>query len=96
MPELGLTLTNPNEIPFPISYTYQNIFDSMLKNKDALGGVEPLFEVYQEIEDNYTLEIYDLRDSLKINLKYKRNLFEQSTVQRHLGYFIKLIKEIVA
>ena len=32
----------------------------------------------------------------KINLKYKRNLFEQSTVQRHLNYFIKLIKEIVA
>ena len=95
MPELGLTLTNPNEIPFPISYTYQNIFDSMLKNKGALDGVEPLFEVYQEIEDNYTLEIYDLRESLKINLKYKRNLFEQSTVQRHLGYFIKLIKEIV-
>jgi len=96
MPELGLTLTNPKEVPFPVSFTYQNIFDEMLDNSEALKEVETLFEVYQETEDHYTLEIYDLRDSLKLNLKYKRNLFEPQTIQRHAGYLVQLIEDIVS
>lgn len=95
MPELGLTLTNPDEAPFPVSFTYQNIFDQMLNSQDDLAEIEPLFEVYQEVEDNYTLEIYDLRDQLKINLKYKRKLFAAPTIKRHLDSFLHLLKTVV-
>ncbi|MFZ2312022.1 MAG: amino acid adenylation domain-containing protein, partial [Methylobacter sp.] len=94
MPELGLTLLNPSEVPFPVSFTYQNIFDSILESTEQLSGVELCFDVYQETMDNYTLEIYDFRDTVKLHLKYKRNLFEAATVRRHLGYLETLIAAI--
>ena len=93
--ELGLVLSNPNESPLPVSYTYQNIFDGLLENKQLLNGVEPFYSVYQETDDHYTLEVYDWRDSLEINLKYKRHLFDSSTIQRHVGYFKKITDEII-
>lgn len=94
MPELGLPLLNPNEVPFPVSFTYQNIFDGLPGNAERPGGAELCYDVYQETMDNYTLEVYDFRDSLSLHLKYKRNLFETATVRRHLGYLETLLAAI--
>ncbi|MEQ1638824.1 MAG: condensation domain-containing protein, partial [Methylococcales bacterium] len=93
--DLGLTLTNPKENPFPVSYTYQNFFDELLNNATVMQGVEPLYDIYQQTEDNYTLEIYDFRKTLQINFKYKRSLFNDDTIKRHLVYFNKLLDAII-
>ncbi|WP_445372602.1 amino acid adenylation domain-containing protein [Methylomonas sp. HW2-6] len=94
--DLGLHLANPQENPFPVSYTYQNFFDELLHNADALQGVETFYEVFQQTEDNYTLEIYDFRHSLQINIKYKRSLFDDASVVRHLACFKQLMAGVVA
>lgn len=95
MPELGLTLLNPNEVPFSVSFTYQNIFDAVLDNSQTLGDAELSFEVYQETMDSYMLEVYDFRDQLKLHLKYQRNLFRDDSIQRHLAYLQNLIAAVV-
>lgn len=95
MPELGLTLLNPGEVPFAVSFTYQNIFDGILAGEDRLHGVELCYDVYQETMDSYMLEVYDFRDSVELHLKYQRNLFESATVRRHLGYLETLIAAVI-
>ncbi|WP_196806537.1 non-ribosomal peptide synthetase [Methylobacter luteus] len=94
MPELGLTLLNPSEVPFSVSFTYQNIFDGILGTHERLGGVELCYDVYQETMDSYMLEVYDFRDTVELHLKYQRNLFEADTIRRHLGYLETLIAAI--
>ncbi len=94
MPELGLTLLNPNDVPFSVSFTYQNIFDSILESEQQLGSVKLCYDVYQETMDSYMLEVYDFRDTVELHLKYQRNLFEADTVRRHLGYLETLIAAI--
>ena len=92
--ELGLTLTNPKEVPFPVSFTYQNFFDSILESEQALQGVNPIYDIYQQTDDHYTLEVYDFRQSLQLNFKYKRSLFDDDTLARHMDYFTVLLAEI--
>ena len=95
MPELGLTLLNPSDMPFSVSFTYQNIFDGILGSEQRLGGVELCYDVYQETVDNYMLEVYDFRDSVELHLKYPRHLFDAATVRRHLEYLEALIAAII-
>lgn len=94
--DLGLTLANPKENPFPVSYTYQNFFDELLNNAATLQDVETMYDIYQQTEDNYTLEIYDFRQSLQVNFKYKRSLFDAATILRHTAYFRHLLDRILA
>ncbi|TRW90218.1 non-ribosomal peptide synthetase [Candidatus Methylobacter oryzae] len=94
MPELGLTLLNQSDVPFSVSFTYQNIFDSILESEQQLGSVELCYDVYQQTMDSYMLEVYDFRDKVELHLKYQRNLFEADTVRRHLGYLETLIAAI--
>jgi len=92
--ELGLTLTNPKEVPFPVSFTYQNFFDSILECGQALQGVNPIYDIYQQTDDHYTLEVYDFRQSLQLNFKYKRSLFDDETLARHMDFFTVLLAEV--
>ena len=95
MPELGLTLLNPSEVPFSVSFTYQNIFDGILGDEQRLGGVALSYDIYQETMDSYMLEVYDFRDTLELHLKYQRNLFEADTIRRHFGYLETLLAAIL-
>jgi|GEM_PF-865664 len=95
MRELRLTLLNPSEVPFSVSFTYQNIFDGILGAEERLGDVELSYDVYQETMDSYMLEVYDFRDKVELHLKYQRNLFEAATIRRHLDYLETLIAAIV-
>lgn len=52
-------------------------------------------DLFQETEYDYSLEVYDLRGELAISLKYNESLFLSGTIQRHLGYFKKLLEGII-
>jgi len=95
MPELGLTLLNPSEVPFSVSFTYQNIFDGILGNEQRLGGAALSYDIYQETMDSYMLEVYDFRDTLELHLKYQRNLFEADTIRRHFAYLETLLAAVL-
>lgn len=95
MPELGLTLMTPNEVPFSVSFTYQNIFDGILGRQQRLGEAALCYDVYQETMDSYMLEVYDFRDTLELHLKYQRNLFDADTIRRHLAYLENLIAAVI-
>lgn len=92
---LNLNVSQFQQNPLPVCYTYQNIFDGLLSNNTVLGNVEPVYDLYQETEDPYTLEVYDFRSAMQINLKYKKALFSQSTAQRHLVYFSNLLSTVI-
>lgn len=98
--ELGLNLStalkDPKQTPLPVSYTYQNIFEGWLDHKPSRQNIEPLYDIFQETGDNYTLEVYDWRDTLQVNFKYRKALFYPNTIQQHLLYFDALLTEIVA
>ena len=79
-----------------ISYTYQNIFDGWLALDEEIQRMEPNYDIFQETGDNYALEVYDWRDHLQLNFKYKKSLFYQETIQHHLQYFGQLLDEIIA
>jgi amino acid adenylation domain-containing protein len=86
---LGLK-NDPAQLALPVSYTYQNIFDDLGASIPALHQ-----EVFQETDDHYTLEIYDKGNSLQLNLKYQKHLFEEYTIQRHLKQFLHLLGQIL-
>ena len=93
LPELGLTIGHPGEAAFPISFTYQNIFDGW-GGSLSLGEVARVrLDVYQEVEDDLTLEVYDFRKYLQINFKYQRRLFSEKTVNEYLECFISLVHQ---
>ncbi|OJJ19611.1 hypothetical protein BKI52_22660 [marine bacterium AO1-C] len=82
--------------PLSISYSYQNIFDGWLALEDELKAIEPNYDIFQETGDNYALEVYDWRDHLQLNFKYKKSLFYADTIQRHLQYFGQLLEEVLS
>ena len=92
---LNISDTDRKNSAFTISYAYQNIFDSFLKEDNSWKSLEMLTEIFQETEDAYALEVYDLREALRVYLKYNSSLFHRSTIKRHLGYFKKLLSDIV-
>ncbi|EAY26669.1 non-ribosomal peptide synthetase [Microscilla marina] len=97
---LGLNLSRRVEEarlnPLSISYTYQNIFDGWLALEDEIQKIEPNYDIFQEAGDNYGLEVYDWRDHLQLNFKYKKSLFYAATIQHHLQYFGQLLNEIIS
>ncbi|MES2730820.1 MAG: amino acid adenylation domain-containing protein, partial [Bacteroidota bacterium] len=96
MSALGLGQLHSRELNFPVAYMFQNIFEAILDNKSVLNGLEILDTIYQETDNKYTLEIYDLKETLQVNLKYNQGLFDRTTIQRHLGYFHQLVQAVIA
>lgn len=90
-----LSLGHSSEPVFPVSFTYQNIFDAWSKIHSLDSPVTPQLDVFQEIEDDYTLEVYDFRNCLQINLKYQSRLFSQATIRRQLGYLLRIIEQSI-
>ena len=52
-------------------------------------------EVYQEVEDDLTLEVYDFRDSMQVNIKFLRSAFFHHTARRFLEGFQSLLSDVV-
>jgi polyketide synthase PksM len=92
--ELQLT-KGKGEALFPVSFNYLNIFDGILTEKGE-NEITLLDDIYQGITDEYTMEIIDHRTELKIQIKYRTDLFYSSTIKRHLGYFQNILKEVIA
>lgn len=84
-----------NTLYIPVSYTYQNIFDTILDTTFLGNTIVPVYDVYQETQDEYAMEVYDFRDTLQINFKYKKLLFEKQTIERHLKYFMRIIDQVI-
>ncbi len=80
---------------FPIVYIYQNIFDKILK-QDSSDDITLLDSFRQDVVDEYVLEIIDLKESLKVEFKYKKALFKEETVNAHINYYQNIIEEVIA
>ena len=86
--DLELTRTEREGL-FPVSFNYLNMFDELLHENQATSGL--MEEVEQALTDEYGLEVMDLRTELIIQLKYQNNLFSSATIERHLGYFQRIL-----
>ncbi|MGB8191998.1 MAG: amino acid adenylation domain-containing protein, partial [Chitinophagaceae bacterium] len=92
---LNLSDADSKESPFRVFYAYQNIFDSLLQDRDLFSSIEKLTYLYQETEYDYSFEVHDFREELEINIKYNHSLFHPGTIKRHLGYIRRLLMEII-
>ncbi|WP_108870007.1 non-ribosomal peptide synthetase [Aquimarina aquimarini] len=93
--ELSEEQERSKEFNIAVSYTYQNIFDTILDTTLLGDTITPVYDVYQETQDEYAMEVYDFRDTLQLNFKYKKLLFEKQTIEKHLQYFIRIIDQII-
>ncbi|WP_165223862.1 non-ribosomal peptide synthetase [Aquisphaera insulae] len=91
LPDLGLSLNHRAESAFPISFTYQNIFEEWGGSLELGSAARVDMDLYQEVEDDLTLEVYDFRDSIRINLKYRRSELLPETARRFLEGYCSLL-----
>lgn len=88
-------LVSGDEGPFPISYTYQNIFEAWGENPEWKDEASIDFTLFQEIDDLLTLEVYDFRDSLQINWKYQRSAFADEAIQSWSESYLFLLEQVL-
>lgn len=80
--------------PFPISFTYQNIFSAWNSNHTTPSIAEFDFSVYQEIQDDLTLEVYDFGDQLRLNWKFQRKCFDPNAIECWAEIFENLLQQV--
>ena len=90
--ELQLT-KGEREALFPVSFNFINVFGEIIAgdNKEETVLMDG---IHQEITDEYTLEIIDYKGELKLQLKYRADLFSKDTIQQHLTYFQNILTEV--
>lgn len=90
--ELGISMVDPNEPTFPVSFTYQNIFAALPENGEIIWGVKPSFDIYQETADHLMLEVYDWGDRLEVMLKFQKDRFNNDQITRFLVHFQHILQ----
>ncbi|MGN7995396.1 SDR family NAD(P)-dependent oxidoreductase [Chitinophaga sp. 22308] len=80
---------------FRTTYNFQNIYDNVLKMQNGPEEVKMMNGFLQETESEYTMEVFDLKKTLCLRLKYDRSLFLPSTVETHLTYFTNLLTAVL-
>lgn len=94
--DLGIGMMKPDQQAFPVSYTYQNIFDGWPNELLQALDVSADFSIFQETDDYYTLEVYDFRERLEIKLKYQQACFGDTSIQRHLQYLNNILQQVIS
>ncbi|MEM9385512.1 MAG: amino acid adenylation domain-containing protein [Pseudomonadota bacterium] len=94
--KLGLGLMKTTNKSLPLGFTYQNIFDELPREAYAALAIEPTYEMYQESDDQYALEVVDERHRIEVKLKYQRALFDDETIERHLRYLGAILRQVQA
>jgi len=92
--ELQLT-KGERDAQFAITFNFINIFSEVLAG-DNEAKTMLLDKVHQEITDEYILEIVDFKGELRLQLKYRADLFSSAAIQRHLDYFQNILSAVLA
>ena len=91
---INTSLLRDRNNPFPISFTYQNIFSTWTVNQSPQSLAEFDFSIYQEIQDDLTLEVYDFGDQLRLNWKFQRRCFALDAIECWAQVFESLLQQI--
>ncbi|WP_345027411.1 amino acid adenylation domain-containing protein [Flavivirga jejuensis] len=91
--EIGLVKGSGDTL-FSTSFIYQNIFDETL-NLNPEAEVRFMDSVQQEIINEYSMEILDLEEQFTIQIKYKKKLFSDSSIKRHLEYYKRILEATI-
>ena len=86
---------------FQVTFAFQNFIQANALTElnaryQQTLAVEVLEGLHQEGEFDLGLEVFQQEDHFLLNLKYNPELFEESTIERLLGHYINLAKQIVA
>ncbi len=95
---LGLNESKEHSKIFNVSYNFQSFFSVFSENinaNDHTSYFQIWEDMYQEVEDDYGIEVYDLKEELRIGIKYQDHHYEKSTIKRHLNYFKELLDSIL-
>lgn len=90
---INASLLRDRNNPFPISFTYQNIFAAWSASQASQSLAEFDFSIYQEIQDDLTLEVYDFGDELRLNWKFQRRCFSRDSVECWAQSFEHLLNQ---
>ncbi len=93
--ELGLSEANQNADIFNVSYVFQNMFGDAFVERENYDIDQIYPELQEEFWPDYSLEIFDLKEQLKLKFNYNKQLFNSSTIQKHISYFETLMDSIL-
>ncbi|MCD0458200.1 condensation domain-containing protein [Roseiconus lacunae] len=79
---------------FPYSFTYQNIFEAWNDQSDWQRQAILDFALYQEIEDDLTLEVYELPNRRRLNWKYQSTRYSVELVRSWSNLLISLLEQV--
>ncbi len=92
----GLTITQNQRSSFPIAFTYQNIFEAWNGTPQWNNLAQLDYGLFQHVEDELNLEIYDFGDSLQLNWKFQSSLFSKDAIQAWSQTFESLLEQAIA
>jgi len=79
---------------FPVSFNYLNMFEELLHENESTSGL--MGDVEQALTDEYGIEVLDVKTELTVQFKYQNSLFSSATIERHLGYFQRILAATTA
>jgi hypothetical protein len=92
--EFGLTVKD-GEDRFPAMFLYHNIFDNIISER-VMEKLTPLETSHDFMTNAYGFFVSDLRHEILLKLKYREDRFLRETINRHLGYFKKILATVVS
>ena len=98
--ELNVPRTPAYQPVFQAVFAYQNFMvptklkDLQIRYKNAFM-IDFIEGIHQEGEYEFGLEVYEQDDGYVLNMKYDPDLFDFSTIERMMGHYINLSREVV-
>ncbi len=84
---------------FQAAFEYQEFLSSANLRRlqsDFSLPIEFIEEIHQEGEYELELEVQEQKHEFVLNLKYNSGLFDDSTIARMIGHYMKLLREVTA
>lgn len=82
--------------PFPLSFTYQNIFESWQADTYWQQFASLDLSLFQEVEDDLTFEVYEFRDNYQLNWKFRSHSFSRSCIESWSESYWHLLQQVMA
>ncbi|QDS94404.1 Gramicidin S synthase 2 [Roseimaritima multifibrata] len=79
---------------FPYSFTYQNIFEAWGKDSKWQQFAAPELSLFQEVEDEFTLEVYERTNGRSLNWKFQTDRFSRTTIESWADSFLHLLEQV--
>jgi len=91
--ELKVTRTSNSSPIFQVMFNLLDMFDEVISLSDS--KMEMIDKRRHIAQVDFTLHIYETKNSLNCVIEYNTNLFKRSRMERMAGHFLELVKSLM-